>query len=133
MADEELSQAPMVVLPYSLRSSMFVFFESYNMCEIMKPRLPLDADNLNGLATSLAVYGDIYKDGVRYLHELAVSTGKAYSPPSACTWLRDGRRHFSSDALEPYPSRINASIVPMKMQVSFRKRGGERWEAHDQD
>ena len=125
MADETLSQDPLLVIPAALQNAAKQYFRDVNAGNVVvdpKNRSVERSAELGKLATFLAsTYGPIYNNGVAYLRNLAAMLPSAPRPQLELL-LRGEHRDISR--IWSFDRPVDEAFVPHKLQVHFPRDPG---------
>lgn len=125
MADEQLSQDPLLVIPKELHGRVREYIRDVNSVGVILDRRNRSADRsaeLRKLADFLRVtYGHIYDRGIAYLLSLAAGS----QPPQApqLQMLQRGE-HCDVSRLLSFDRSADVAFIPHKLQVQFPRNIG---------
>ena len=119
MADDDLSQKPLLVAPYTMRASVLHYFAEINKEGMLRDRKNRSKDrceSLRKLAKFLKEYGTIYEKAIDYYsHLISNELGKV---PPVLEFLKHGRQIDISESFA-YDKKPDESFIPHKLQVNF--------------
>ena len=122
MADEELIQAPLLIIPTALWGNVTDFFHDLNKEGMLVDRMKIRQERraeLGKLAAFFTKYfGSVYNRAVEYMTKLQNKAGP--KAPPILDFLKFGRRADLSRGLA-HERRPQEAFVPHKLHVSFKR------------